>query len=74
MLSVMMRSLQVIKWLGANGGGRATFLPLNKISASRAQGRALMVPEILELLDSLMTYWIMMKKSRKLYASPVETR
>ena len=32
-----------IKWLRANGGGRATFLPLNKISASRAKGRALMV-------------------------------
>ena len=48
-----------IKWLGANGGGRATFLPLNKISASRAQGRALMVarnPGIIGFAHDLLDY------------------
>ena len=48
-----------IKWLGANGGGRATFLPLNKISASRAQGRALMVarnPGIVGFAHDLLDY------------------
>ena len=32
-----------IAWLKKNGGGRATFLPLNKISVSRPQGRTLLV-------------------------------
>ncbi|MEC9457453.1 MAG: chromosome segregation protein SMC [Candidatus Thermoplasmatota archaeon] len=32
-----------IAWLRKNGGGRATFLPLNKISVSRPQGRTLLV-------------------------------
>ena len=48
-----------IKWLGANGGGRATFLPLNKINASRAQGRALMVarnPGIIGFAHDLLDY------------------
>ena len=48
-----------IKWLRANGGGRATFLPLNKISASRTQGRALMVarnPGIIGFAHDLLDY------------------
>ena len=48
-----------IKWLRANGGGRATFLPLTKISASRAQGRALMVarnPGIIGFAHDLLDY------------------
>ena len=32
-----------IAWLRKNGGGRATFLPLNKLSISRPQGRTLLV-------------------------------
>jgi len=32
-----------IAWLRKNGGGRATFLPLNKLSVSRPQGRTLLV-------------------------------
>ncbi len=32
-----------ISWLRKNGGGRATFLPLNKLSVSRPQGRTLLV-------------------------------
>ena len=32
-----------IEWLRKNGGGRATFLPLNKLSVSRPQGRTLLV-------------------------------
>ena len=32
-----------IAWLRKNGGGRATFLPLNKLSVSRPQGRTLIV-------------------------------
>ena len=32
-----------ITWLRKNGGGRATFLPLNKLSVSRPQGRTLLV-------------------------------
>tara|TARA_B100000902_G_scaffold150566_1_gene147085 strand:- start:1406 stop:5395 length:3990 start_codon:yes stop_codon:yes gene_type:complete len=34
---------ECIKWLRLNGGGRATFLPLNKLSVSRPQGRTLIV-------------------------------
>ena len=48
-----------IKWLKTNGGGRATFLPLNKISASRAQGRALMVarnPGVVGFAHDLLDY------------------
>ena len=32
-----------IEWLRKNGGGRATFLPLNKLAVSRPQGRTLLV-------------------------------
>jgi len=32
-----------IKWLRLNVGGRATFLPLNKLNVSRPQGRTLIV-------------------------------
>ncbi len=48
-----------IKWLRANGGGRATFLPLTKINASRAQGRALMVarnPGLIGFAHDLLDY------------------
>ena len=50
---------ECIKWLKSNGGGRATFLPLNKISASRAQGRALMVarnPGVVGFAHDLLDY------------------
>ena len=36
---------ECIKWLRLNGGGRATFLPLNKLSVSRPQGRTLIVSQ-----------------------------
>ncbi|MDB4602738.1 AAA family ATPase [Euryarchaeota archaeon] len=34
---------ECIKWLRLNVGGRATFLPLNKLNVSRPQGRTLIV-------------------------------
>ena len=34
---------QCISWLRKNGGGRATFLPLNKLITNRPQGRTLIV-------------------------------
>ena len=48
-----------IKWLRLNGGGRATFLPLNKLNISRPQGRTLIVarnPGILGFAHDLLDY------------------
>ena len=48
-----------IKWLRMNGGGRATFLPLNKLSISRPQGRTLIVsrnPGVLGFAHDLLDY------------------
>ena len=48
-----------IKWLRMNGGGRATFLPLNKLSVSRPQGRTLIVsrnPGVLGFAHDLLDY------------------
>ena len=48
-----------IKWLQLNGGGRATFLPLNKLNVSRPQGRTLIVarnPGILGFAHDLLDY------------------
>jgi chromosome segregation protein len=48
-----------IKWLRLNGGGRATFLPLNKLNVSRPQGRTLIVarnPGILGFAHDLLDY------------------
>ena len=48
-----------IKWLRLNGGGRATFLPLNKLNVSRPQGRTLIVarnPGIVGFAHDLLDY------------------
>ena len=48
-----------INWLRLNGGGRATFLPLNKLSISRPQGRTLIVsrnPGVLGFAHDLLEY------------------
>ena len=48
-----------IKWLRLNGGGRATFLPLNKLNVSSPQGRTLIVarnPGILGFAHDLLDY------------------
>lgn len=48
-----------IKWLQLNGGGRATFLPLNKLNVSRPQGRTLIVarnPGVLGFAHDLLDY------------------
>ena len=48
-----------IKWLRLNGGGRATFLPLNKLNVSRPQGRTLIVAKnqgILGFAHDLLDY------------------
>ena len=34
---------EAIRWLAQRKAGRATFLPLNKLSTSRAGGKAMMV-------------------------------
>lgn len=48
-----------IKWLRLNGGGRATFLPLNKLNVSRPQGRTFIVaknPGVLGFAHDLLDY------------------
>ena len=48
-----------IAWLRKNGGGRATFLPLNKLSVSRPQGRTLLVarnPGVIGFVHDLLEY------------------
>ncbi len=48
-----------ISWLRKNGGGRATFLPLNKLSVSRPQGRTLLVarnPGVLGFVHDLLDF------------------
>jgi chromosome segregation protein len=48
-----------ISWLRKNGGGRATFLPLNKLSVSRPQGRTLLVarnPGVVGFVHDLLEY------------------
>jgi len=48
-----------ISWLRKNGGGRATFLPLNKLSLSRPQGRTLLVarnPGVVGFVHDLLDY------------------
>ena len=50
---------ECIKWLRMNVGGRATFLPLNKLSVSRPQGRTLIVsrnPGVLGFAHDLLEY------------------
>jgi chromosome segregation protein len=41
---------QCISWLRKNGGGRATFLPLNKLITNRPQGRTLIVARNLGII------------------------
>ena len=48
-----------ISWLRNNGGGRATFLPLNKLILSRPQGRTLLVarnPGVVGFVHDLLDY------------------
>jgi len=48
-----------ISWLRKNGGGRATFLPLNKLSVGRPQGRSLIVannPGVIGFAHDLLDY------------------
>ena len=48
-----------IGWLRKNGGGRATFLPLNKLRVSRPQGRSLIVadnPGVIGFAHDLLDY------------------
>ena len=48
-----------IAWLRKNGGGRATFLPLNKLSINRPGGRSLIVannPGIVGFAHDLLEY------------------
>jgi len=48
-----------ISWLSKNGGGRATFLPLNKLIVNRPQGRTLLVarnPGIIGFVHDLLDY------------------
>ena len=48
-----------ISWLSKNGGGRATFLPLNKLIINRPQGRTLLVarnPGIIGFVHDLLDY------------------
>ena len=48
-----------ISWLRQNGGGRATFLPLNKLSTSRPGGRSLIVannPGVVGFTHDLLEY------------------
>ena len=50
---------ECIKWLRQNSGGRATFLPLNKLKVSRPQGRTLIVarnPGIIGFAQDLLDY------------------
>ena len=51
--------MHCISWLRNNGGGRATFLPLNKLIVSRPQGRTLLVarnPGIVGFVHDLLDY------------------
>jgi len=48
-----------ISWLRKNGGGRATFLPLSKLSIGRPQGRSLIVannPGVIGFAHDLLDY------------------
>ena len=48
-----------ISWLRKNGGGRATFLPLSKLSVGRPQGRSLIVannPGVIGFAHDLLDY------------------
>jgi|TARA_B100000287_G_scaffold334578_1_gene319916 chromosome segregation protein len=48
-----------ISWLKKNGGGRATFLPLNRLGRQRPQGRSLMVarnPGVIGFVHELLNY------------------
>tara|TARA_Y100000589_G_C27198015_1_gene647910 strand:+ start:3609 stop:7502 length:3894 start_codon:yes stop_codon:yes gene_type:complete len=48
-----------ISWLKKNGGGRATFLPLNRLGKQRPQGRSLMVvrnPGVIGFIHELLDY------------------
>lgn len=48
-----------IKWLSRNNAGRATFLPLNKLSNTRAAGKAVMVarkPGVIGFAHDLLDY------------------
>ena len=48
-----------ISWLKKNGGGRATFLPLNRLGRQRPQGRSLMVvrnPGVIGFIHELLDY------------------
>jgi len=48
-----------ISWLKKNGGGRATFLPLNRLGRQRPQGRSLMVarnPGVIGFVHELLDY------------------
>ena len=50
---------QAIRWLAENRAGRATFLPLNKLTNTRAAGKALMVskkPGVIGLAHELLEY------------------
>ncbi len=50
---------QAIRWLAENRAGRATFLPLNKLTSTRAAGKALMVsnkPGVIGFAHELLDY------------------
>ena len=50
---------QAIRWLAENRAGRATFLPLNKLTNTRAAGKALMVskkPGVIGFAHELLDY------------------
>ena len=50
---------RAIQWLAQNKAGRATFLPLNKLTQSRAAGKALMVsrkPGVIGFASELLDY------------------
>ena len=50
---------KAIQWLAQNKAGRATFLPLNKLTQSRAAGKALMVsrkPGVIGFASELLDY------------------
>ena len=50
---------QAIRWLAENRAGRATFLPLNKLTNTRAAGKAVMVskkPGVVGFAHELLDY------------------
>ena len=47
-----------IRWLAENRAGRATFLPLNKLSSSRAGGKTVMTARKTVCSGLLMRCWI----------------